>query len=265
MIKNFLIFLIMLVHLNALAQIEQQDKWKLTVGFGPAFPLPKYGDVNLERSISYRDQDMIPVFEFYDKENAGGAEIGYFIAGSLSRYLSSNIFISFNFDFTQNSVGTNELEAYYDEVMNTYYSGIILDEEFNHVFNQAPYKVRFIYFGIGYSLFHSQFCFSLQALIGQGTMDYPEYDLQVNHANGTMLFKHRGSITNPKSLTYGLAFDVSYLINKSLFLKVLTKYLAADFHYEIEPHIVGSSNTRNRSDVVNFRSIDLGIGIGVTF
>ncbi len=256
--------LIMLGCLQVSAQSDQTGKWKVSAGGGMAVPLTKYGSVDVQNSISRNWNDELVVFEFFDKENHGAAQLGYFLTASVARQMFRHFLVSLNFDYTQNSVSTSEMNAYYDETMNDYYDGTVF-ANYLHVFSQDAYQIKSTYLGIGYTISKNNWNMAFQPLVGHATMAFPIYDLEVDISTGLMRFKHRGATPDSQSFTYGISVAMGVSLFRNVFVEMNSKYLSADFDYVIEPHIVGSSDSRIRSDVVNYRIFDLGVSIGVAF
>jgi len=260
--KYLLFILIMLVGNQVSAQSDKINKWKISLGSGFAIPFTEYGKVDVQNSISIRDNN-IQVYEFFDKENHGAAQIGYFFSLSAGRQIFRHFLVSFNFDYAKNSVKTIEINNYYDETMNIPYY---------HVFSQNDYKVRGLYLSIGYQWRKNHWMANIQPLLGWYVMSFPSYKLQMfrdesfgDQAHTVAVdWLHRTVISDPQSLSYGISATVTVLFFKSLFLEVHSKFMSADFDYVIVPKTPGV-DPRTRSDVVNYRIIDLGLSVGVAF
>ncbi|MCH8233942.1 MAG: hypothetical protein IIB82_15045 [Bacteroidetes bacterium] len=259
--KYLALILMILSCLQVSAQSDATNKWSFSVGGGLAMPVGKYGKVDVQNTISVLDGYSL--VEFFDKEDHSAAQKGYFLSASLARRMYKSFLVSVNVDYTKSSVSTTEINSYYYE---------ILGEPFYYVFTQNNYEVITTYLGFGYVLEKSIWMTNIQPLIGWGIMTYPIYSHQVygdesfgDQAHTILIdYQHLGPTPDPRSLVFGLSATMQVSFLKHLFVQLHAKYLQADFYYKIEPKTKGI-DSRLRSDMVNYRIIDLGLSIGVEF
>lgn len=262
MIKYLFILFFSFSCLEISAQNEEFNKWQISIGGGAALPVSSYKNNDVQNSISVRDSDVL-VFEFFDKQDNGSAQPGYYITATVGRVFFHHLLVSLNFDYTQNEVSVEDINAYYDATMNAAYY---------HIFSQEKYKVSKQYVGIGYYKSNSKWKYSVSSLIGLGNMDFPVYDLQVIRDESwgdrahTISLHFQNMIDEPKisTFTYGISAEMGITLFKSVFAEIHIKYMLANFEYNIVPRAV-AIDARPRQDVVNYRVVDLGLNIGISF
>lgn len=232
-----------------------QQQWQLKIEGGYSLPLSKYSKVDVSKTISNVDGNLLA--EYFDKEGHGAAETGSYYAVNVKRLFSNKKFImSVGFGQGSNTVNTSEISNYYTDFTN---------DIFYYVFEQNDYEVTYAFLSAGYHHNISKLSLTIEPLIGYSSMRYPNYKLTV-YLDATDEFRfdatHRGPTEGIGALMIGIQSAIDFRLIQRLLLGVNLRYLSANYDYTIEPKATGI-DSRKRNDTVNYRVFNIGLSLGI--